>query len=99
MLRHHLYNGMLLQLYHLIFGNSKAAAKGTGNWFLWIMLTLLNSSLNLLKLLCIGKDLKVHCQDIQLDNDITAKFFIVTPVTKISRTDHDQCQPDITSGK
>ena len=43
MLRHHIYYGMLLQLYHLIFGNSKAAAKGTGNWFLWIMLTLLNS--------------------------------------------------------
>ena len=38
---------MLLQLYHLIFGNSKAAAKGTWNWFLWIMLTLLNSSLNI----------------------------------------------------
>ena len=73
---------MLLQLYHLIFGNSKAAAKGTGNWFLWIMLTLLRSSLNLIELLCISNDLKVHCQDIQLDNDITAKFFIVAPVTR-----------------
>ena len=73
---------MLLQLYHLIFGNSKAAAKGTGNWFLWIMLTLLNNYLNLLKFLCISNDLKVHCQDVQLDNDITAKFFIVAPGTR-----------------
>ena len=78
----HLYYGMLLQLHHFIFRNSKAAAKGTGNWFLWIMLTLLNSSLKLIKFLCIGKDLKVHCQDIQLDNDITAKFFIVAPGTR-----------------
>ena len=25
---------------------------------------------------------KVHCQDVQLDNDITAKFFIVAPGTR-----------------
>ena len=56
------------QPHHFILGDGEAAAKGTRNWFLWIMFTLL----------------EVHCQDVQLDNNFTAELFIVTPLETIA---------------